>query len=307
MPGIKVNLYLINDRIALNQRYRAPLLRSIQAHGHTINNIGIFDSPVYSIFILLMMTASANKIIISSNLKSNILVLAFCSGPKLIILNGLGRFRASRLFRWILLRLISLRANAHIIPQNYADFRYLRRRCRRVTLTWVPGSGGSHKKIGEFNEYILVQRDSKIAKVSRSILKLLHAIPDVKELTIVGCNNESQIKKLFTEHKIALPGYVDSSSIFIYGGTFLQPEGYGEGFPHTLADAIMSDMNIYISDREFIRYGLYKLGATRQPLGCGWSSMKYGGETKASINEYSVTQCIMNILQDELSNTGPCE
>ena len=46
-------------------------------------------------------------------------------------------------------------------------------------------------------------------------------------------------------------GFFLADQLLASGSLFLQPSGYGEGFQHSLADAIVSDMTLLISRQDF--------------------------------------------------------
>ena len=98
-------------------------------------------------------------------------------------------------------------------------------------------------------------RESKIGLVWESIQQFCQENPD-KRMVIVGV---STFESKLTD-KVDFSGYVKQENLFLDGASFLQPDGYGEGFPQSLADAIMSDLCIYISKSSYINYGLKRLG-----------------------------------------------
>ncbi len=273
MKHKSANIVMLNDREIFNSRYRAPLITLLRERGHNVEGIGVFDRPAGLPALALRLLFGRHDLVLCSNLKSNAFALLFSRRPKVIILNGLGRFRGNARIRTIVRFLLGLRKNTITIVQNHADYRYLRRFGSHIHMQWMPGSGGTAKATGEAGTVVVVQRDSKIASVAGDIRVLLTRMRPCPNVVIVGCEDRKQLDQLFPDILYRAPGYVASKDIFREGSIFLQPMGYGEGFPHTLADALVSGMDVYISDIEFLRYGLGRLGAHRKPLVTGWSRL----------------------------------
>ena len=90
-----MKVIFVNDKAIYNIRYRYSLMNFFNAKGYNIESIGVLDSPLRSFFAIF----NSRKLIISSNLKSNLLTLIVNPINYIIILNGLGRFRRSSLLR----------------------------------------------------------------------------------------------------------------------------------------------------------------------------------------------------------------
>lgn len=298
-----MNVDLINDKSLYNERYRKPLVKVLREREHTVASYGIFDGFSRFFIIIIHLILKKDGVVISSNLKCNSLVLLFCRRPKIIILNGMGRYRAKLSFRLVLMGLFHLRANASIILQNYADYRYFQRYCPRLDLEWVPGSGGKVKSIGSQEILLVVQRDNKIESVCGSVLSLIRNMSPTPLLSIVGCKDLKQLERLFPEIDFLSPGFVHSDDILKYGNSFVQPTGYGEGFPHTLADAVVSGMTIYISDIEFLRYGFSKLGSDRFRVADGWSLLKLGMKATHALSSDTISQKTVVICEKHYQKT----
>ena len=147
---------------------------------------------------------------------------------------------------------------------------------------------------------MLVQRDAKIGVVASDVGALLGHLSVAPPLVIVGCEDEAQLRSLFPGGGWRSDGYVAAEKIFAGGGIFLQPSGYGEGFPHTLADALVSGMEIWISDREFLRYGLGRLGAQRLPLAPGWSRVTPAPAVIATVRAERVATRLCDICAAQI-------
>lgn len=290
-------ILLLNDRKIYNSRYRSRLIALLHERGYDLDNIGVYESTAQLPRLAIKLFFRRHGLVISSNLKSNAFNLLFCRSPKVVILNGMGRYRRSRRLRRVVQFLLSLRKNTFVIVQNYSDYRYLRRFSPATRMEWMPGSGGTTKIKGKAGAAVIVQRDPKIASVADSIKALLNRLEPRPDLSILGCEDLSQLDRLFSDIPFRAPGYVDSKDIFRHGDIFIQPMGYGEGFPHTLADAMVSGMIIYISDIEFLRYGLGRLGATREPLVAGWSRLVPSVELIAAVHTETITARIAEICE----------
>lgn len=291
------HVIILNDREAYNRRYRFQLMERLTALGYEIESLGTLDRMARFPLLALRLIGGRSGRLISSNLKSNLFALMLCRRPKMVILNGMGRLRGNGRFRALLLTFLRLRRNTVAVVQNYADFRYLRRYCPLANLVWVPGSGGTAKSLGNAETAVMVQRDNKIGLVSCSVVSLLAAITPRRTLAVVGCKDKAKLKTLFPDVELIMPGVVPSEDIFRNGGIFVQPTGYGEGFPHTLADAIVSGMDILISDIEFLRYGLGELGGRRSPLAPGWSRLIYDGELRNAVQVDTITDRIIEVFE----------
>ena len=290
-------ILLLNDKNLYNVRYRTPLMTLLRARGHPLDSRGLFDSLCRLPRLLAGLLTGGRGLVVSSNLKTNAITLAFTRQPKVVIVNGLGRYRSSRTVRGIMSLLLGLRGNTHAIVQNYADYRYLRRRCPEVTMEWMPGSGGTAKSTGPRDTVVIVQRDPKIAAVASDVVKLLQSQKPAPPLVVVGCTDADQLDRLFGAIVYRSVGYVAPEAIFAQGGTFLQPMGYGEGFPHTLADALVSGMDIYISNLEVLRYGLGRFGATRTPIAPGWSRLVVSEALVQAVHVDTITTRIVDICE----------
>lgn len=293
----KIRILVLNDKAAYNVRYRQHLIDTLGARGHSIESCGLFEGTAKLLALTLRLLLGRNGLVLSSNMKSNLFTLLFCRRAKVIILNGMGRFRGNRRFRFLLRVHLGLRKNTAVAVQNYADFRYLRRYSPSVYLKWVPGSGGSEKPIGDVKSAVIVQRDNKIALVALDVARLVSTLSDRTELAIVGCTDSKLLQNLFPHTAYQSVGLVPPTEIFRAGGIFLQPTGYGEGFPHTLADAIVSGMEIYISDVEYLRYGLTYIGGMRQPVAQGWSRLVYNERLGDAVRVQTITSHMVEMCE----------
>lgn len=249
-------MYLFNDKKILNTRYRSGLIEELEKEKIPVSSIGVFDSYIGLINTVITLLFTKEKYI-SSNMKCNFLCMIFFWKRGTIIINGLGRNKKNRKFRIIMILLFTVNKNKEIIFQNYTDYRFFRLNQSNPSIFWVPGSGGNMRATGQSDHITIVSRDNKINYSAQSILKI-KKLDTGKKIYIVGCSKE-RIEEIFNDTNIIGCGYVNQEEIFGNSKVFFQPSGYGEGVPHTLVDAMCSDMKILISKKDFLSFGLHKL------------------------------------------------
>jgi hypothetical protein len=293
----------INDRKKYNDVYRKDLMNYIRRGGYSVGSLGIFDGVV-STLKFLILSIKRDSFLISSNLKANVLCLFFYNSPIVLIVNGLGRKRKSKLFRLTLLALLRLRRKtACVIFQNYADYRFYRLQSSAQAIHWVPGSGGTYRKNNKNrHNFAIVQRDNKLTLVSDSIREFIDVISSSEEFKwcsvhfkLVGCSKESDFVNRELPRCVNV-GRRPQNEIFKDEGSFLQPEGYGEGIPHTLVDAISSDLNVFIKKIDYIRYGLHTLGIKFKSIRDGWGKLEYSDEQKYALSLSTVNKQYYNLI-----------
>lgn len=271
---------MLNDHASYNKLYRADLMAQLEEEGTVIKSLGIFDG--YGKFIaglLKFVFGRFGGVILSSNLRANLvaMLLFWCRG--MAILNGLGRYRANPAARRLVGNLMRLNWRKHFAIQCYSDYRYFRRYYGHSRLFWVPGSGGSQRKVGTEAKICIVQRDSKIECVRESVLDFCQHT-GTSQLVVVGCKNNDLVASVLAGIEVESMGFVDQDDIFLPCDTFLQPTGYGEGFPHTLADALVTGLKIHIDRLNYIQFGLYKLDIGAVSAGGRWRTVQpYGGDS----------------------------
>ena len=120
-------IIFVNDKAKYNLRYRSDLMKQFSKI-YSITSLGLFDSAWAFLNTLVKLLLCKNTVLISSNLKSNLVVLMFLWKKKVIIINGLGRYRESKLLRSLIIILVKLQFhNILIFVQNYADYRYFQK------------------------------------------------------------------------------------------------------------------------------------------------------------------------------------
>lgn len=274
-------VFFINDKSSLNHRYRMDFMKKVYCSGYEVKSIGWLDSVV-GFFCLLLKLAFFGKglIIVSSNLKSNILTLLFSRrSTNLIILNGLGRLRGNSFFRALFVWLLKSNNESILLIQNYADFRYIKylyfiSSITQDNLHWIPGSGGSTRSTSlDVNKIVMVQRDSKIRKILPSLNHFTSANSNLlykyNEIVVVGLK-ATQLQNVMNGFNVKNVGFVEQSDILVEGNLFFQPSGYGEGIPHTLVDAMCSGMCSIMRKKDYLRFGFYKMGFKYTGLKEGW-------------------------------------
>lgn len=252
-----MEIKFINDKLCYIDRYRAGLLDYALKLNYGVEK--------YSSLTKLVVESRRSKgdtktVVVSSNLRTNLKVLLFYWSPIIIILNGLGRYRKTKL-RFIIGYLIGLRIDSSFLIQNYADFRYFRRFFNHNVI-WMPGSGGSRrnsKKIG----YFVITRDEKFDLIKKSIDNFM-TVHQVTNVNILGLRDKQVDKRRYVD-----VGYVAQHEIFCFGSDLIVPSGYGEGIPHVLVDAFCSDVTVWLQKHSFRQYGLYKLDLKVTESG-GW-------------------------------------
>ncbi|MBX3504005.1 MAG: hypothetical protein KF895_00900 [Parvibaculum sp.] len=290
------SIRFVNDEAKLNTRYRSSLMAALEAEGWALESDGLFENGRPRLKTMLGIALGFGPALLSSNMRTNLFALACFWRRGLVILNGLGRHRQSSLLRRLVLLLLAVSHRKRVAVQNYADYRYFCRYGRGPALRWVPGSGGTKKECGPPGVYLVVQRDDKLASVAADLRRLLGSLQLTHPLIVVGCTDSAAVAATLPGIPVDVVGYLPSSDIFRHGGIFLQPGGYGEGFPHALADAITSRMAILISDMEYLRYGLHRLGCRLTPVCDGWSQLEVPEEARRSVTAETVNRSYVELL-----------
>ncbi|GEK73664.1 hypothetical protein HHA04nite_22080 [Halomonas halophila] len=107
---------------------------------------------------------------------------------------------------------------------------------------------------------------------------------------MVGCEREGLAGRLLNNGRVDVVevGFVPQDEIFYLGNVFVQPSGYGEGFPHTLADALVSDMRVIIDKGEYLKYGLWKMDCDAKMIAQGWLEVVAGSEAREKVSAKAV-------------------
>lgn len=285
----KKRILFINELQKWNTQYRGQLIQELKALGHSMSSFGVRDIPHG---VLIIFLANLTKVqIVSANLRANLFVLFLNFRKGTIIINGLGRHRKNKFFRYLFAKLIGLQKNKNFVFQNYADFRWARRFIGG-SIDWIPGSGGRKRKFGsDVSRVLVVTRDSKVRIVWDSIQLFSVENPE-KKVIVVGVDySDSSFGNRIISH-----GFVKQADIFLEGSSFLQPDGYGEGFPQTLADAIVSGLEVYISRSSFIMFGLSSLGFHFFPKTRSFGLLKGDENSRSKLSIELVNQQYMNVI-----------
>ena len=229
--------------------YRLPLINQLKCNGWHVTQTWLRR------FVFDFFEIYQAKLVISSNIRANLVCLLFFQKNRIIILNGLGNLRHSSLLLGLFLLLIFVNKN-HItlIAQNYRDFRWLKRKDVRVK--YIMGSGGAILPVGPFSDnsnWAVITRDAKFDKQKQYLMSFIESVKP-KKLTIFGLSHEKDVS-MFSAFS---PGFVEPSKFFSTANCYFHAGGYSEGFPHSLAYAICSDCQIALDKRQWIEFGLFK-------------------------------------------------
>ena len=190
------------------------------------------------------------QLLVSSDGKTNLFALLFIRKPQVLILNGFGRYERSYYIRLFFIYANIFKKRIVICAQSYRDFRYLRR-FSKVKIYWVPGSGGVRRSIGTSTTPLAICRSNKFKHIETSLGKALSVFGEIDIVGMYGAGDESK--------KYNFIGVVQQLNIFEKSSRFIQLDGYGEGIPHSLNDAVCSNMTIIIEKKCWIKTGFYKL------------------------------------------------
>lgn len=293
------NIFFINDKTEYNLKYRSNLMNKLSSD-YKVTTWGLFDSPIKSLKTLLGLLFLKYTLIVSSNLRTNLFILLIVWKRKIVIINGLGRHRKSKLLRAVILFLINkqFRNNA-IFIQNYADYRFFSKFSKGSSeIIWMPGSGGVERQISSASGSIsVITRDEKIPTQLASIQDFLSKLPTQISLVLIGIKNDNVLN--LKNIPFSSVGYVAQSKILKYSDSVLVPEGYGEGIPHIMVDAIMSNAKVYTSKRNFTQYGFYKYSSYERFPGTEiWLKLIINQELQALV----ASDRISNIFSQKVSS-----
>ena len=200
----------------------------------------------------ILFPYNRSSIVITSDGKINIFYLLFVTGNQIIILNGLGSYEGNKLIRKIFIKANLFKKNITICCQSYRDFRYIKR-YSSVNVKWVPGSGGIKRLRGKSSIPLFITRERKLDKMKSEIMDATNYFD---KINVVGVSKKDKFYKF---SKLNFLGQKHQREIFKDSSVFLQIDGYGEGIPHSLADAICSNMDIIIHRRCWVKFGFYNI------------------------------------------------
>lgn len=290
------SIIFFNDKYQYNDLYRGDLISKFLKNGFNVYSIG-FNNLIFKLKIFF----KNDNYLISSNLKANLFIILFFFKKKCtIIINGLGRFRGSKFFRFLIIFLFNFNSNKSYIFQNHADYRYFNKFIFNNHCFFILGSGGSKRICGQNRDILVIQRDGKLNLIKPSLIDYIKTFK-FNKIFIIGCSPKKKrtIKKLGIN--VFSLGKVHQNKIFYNGNIFLQPDGYGEGFPHTLSDAIMSDMEIHINKKTFILLGLYKYDLLIKKLSDKWLLLRSTSKIKILVNKNKITSDYYTIINNSIN------
>ena len=233
-------IYVANDAHSVNTRYRSGLIMLLSAQGSLVSSINLYQ------LIRLRFFRGIDDLIISSNLRCNLITIILFYSNVHLILNGLGRYYKSKTLRVIVGFLLSL-GNRKIFIQNYRDYRYFSRYFKINYCEWVLGSGAVFRARGNEAGFFSISRDSKILLCTEELKNFTEKF---------NCSKSYFIR---VSNGISYNSRIEQDRILTFGDKFVWLGGYGDGFPHSLADALYNQIETYVSKREYIRLGLYRL------------------------------------------------
>ncbi len=289
---------ILNDKAHLNLRYRADFIQKLNSRGYDVNSIGLLEKNSLR-FLIRSMIPNTNAILITSNMRANLVGMLMIWKPGLVIVNGMGRHRTSRLFRMLLITLMRINRRKRFAVQCYADYRYFRMRIRVDQLIWIPGSGGvSRSTIHNRHNPFIVSRDDKIAGALPDIFDISSQFDDINMINVVGCSENATYSDDVFPQNLKHIGFVPQNEIFMHGNCLIQTGGYGEGFPHSLADALVSQVPVLIAKKEFLKYGIGKLGGKFLHKNGRWGTISQSAQLRASLH----IKTINGLYLKELNN-----
>jgi hypothetical protein len=131
---------------------------------------------------------------------------------------------------------------------------------------------------------VVVQRDDKLPVVAASLREFIALDPAKAPLVLVGCKDAALVARLLGSGVVRSAGFVPANALFEGGSDFVQPTGYGEGLPHTLADAVVSGMTVIAPLCEVRRYGLQRLGGVATPFAGQWVSINPNPQMQTALS-----------------------
>ena len=163
----------------------------------------------------------------------------------------------------------------------------------------MKGSGGVARGCGSGSDPLavsVVTRSDKLASQFESIKRFCLTNP-VSELHFVGVDS---FPNSFPVDRVVFHGYVSQEKIFDYSNVLLIPDGYGEGIPHVLVDAIVSGIKIMVAEKMYRACGLYKLiDGLIDEKGSGWKEVNPDQELVQAFHKDSV---VASFIEETMKN-----
>lgn len=273
----------INDFRVYNKRYRNLTMKHFREIGYEVLNLGLFDTPFRTI-----VSALFERHVVSSNMKSNLFLLLFFWRKNVCIINGLGKFKYKKIFRFILIVLFFLNWRTKILFQNYLDYRYFKIYAKNKKFELIYGSGASKRIISSCDNTFVVCRPGKFNYVKEDIYNASRSLN--RRFNLVGM-------ELSNEYVNGV-GYVPQNKIFAFGSVLFVPSGYGEGIPHVLVDAIFSDCKVLITKQQILSYGLSNMYNIIKIYSNKYLLCKFKDSAKSLVSVTQVNNKILNSLLD---------
>ncbi len=232
-------------------QYRAGLAKYL-SHYYEVNN-----TPRATMMQKLndvLIPYKRSSIVITSDGRTTLFYLFFVFCNQFIILNGLGLYERNKFIRMLFIYGFLIKRRVTICCQSYRDYRYFRK-YSKVPIIWVPGSGGVKRKTGYSKNPLIITRERKLKIMMHEVRNALNYFD---QIDLLGVERPAKGR---CSPNLNFLGSRSQSAIFETSKKFLQLDGYGEGTPHSLVDAICSDMDIIINKKCFVKFGLHKISA----------------------------------------------
>ena len=269
-------VFFVSDKKEYTDLYRSALFSEFSANMEC-KSVGFFDS--YKNFFSLICFFSVWKtFVLVSNIKSNLIILFLLQTRGLIIFNGLGRYRSSKIFRILLLVLLKIRRTHFSFAfQNYKDFRYFRRYFSD-SVFWVLGSGGRSYQISSNVQkpITIITRANKLILQIQGLREFILDTPIQSKIQIFGRGKISEVLYQNELDQYAYSrGWRDIDKIFKDSSELCCLPGYGEGVPHSLVDAICSGLSVWISASDYRDFGFYKINGIEAEIHGNWRYLRF--------------------------------
>ena len=243
----------INDRPHLNNRYRSSIMQKFAEAGYLVRSFGIFSLKGNYFAFYSFEFRSLIKLKIQPSY-FDLSIAKFSRYSKWTRPVSRSKNISISYFRVVEKK----RHQCVIFIQNYADFRYFRR-YSNACVRWCPGSGGVARESGGGTRTVVISRPGKFELVSESVSDFCSKTG--REIYIVGCERKF-VEAFNLDKKIIGVGFAQQSRIFESARFVFQPEGYGEGIPHSVVDGLCSGLTVIMTRSQFTQFGLAKLGFT---------------------------------------------
>lgn len=247
---------IFSDSQKIIQSMRSELIKELNNMTRSVKTKSFFENKY---MFLNYFFFDHRNIAMGFNLKTNVILMFYFWKKAYLTINGLGRYKANFFFRIFFRTLLILNFRKKFIFQNYEDFKQYKNICSGI---WIPGSGGSDynnaSKNNNLNFYFIVSRENKYDLHHSSLKSFINEF-NVSNTKFIIFGFEREKITDNNNNNFLFKGFRAPKEIFGLDGTFLQLDGYGEGIPHSLVNAICSGNNFVISRKSYYEYGFHIL------------------------------------------------